>query len=78
MTTSPYSHGKAFPSTAALLSFAYNLLVLLSCKYIPDDPLRISAVVATYAWMGSVFSLLGIVGVLDVGVKLPNFPSSLL
>lgn len=54
----------AFPATVAILSCFYNLLVVATCTFLPDDPLYIGRSISLYAAAGSVLSLLGLIGIL--------------
>ncbi|KAF2215210.1 hypothetical protein CERZMDRAFT_56805 [Cercospora zeae-maydis SCOH1-5] len=59
----PESTSWCFPVAIAIVSLVYNVLVALSCAYLPDDPLYIGLSVQLYAWAGSALSVIGLFGI---------------
>jgi hypothetical protein len=56
-----------FHLTTAFLSITYNFLVAVSCAYyVPHDALGVGWAVQSYAWVGSLLSAIGLLGILMV------------
>nr|POF05907.1 hypothetical protein CFP56_53294 [Quercus suber] len=63
------SNGKTFPIIIAAISLVYQFLAALTCRHLSAGSPYVDQSVATYAWIGCVFSLLGLVGAITVSVS---------